>query len=142
MINQCFLVGRLTRDPELRTTSTGLDTCRVSIAVNDMPNQNGETHTNFINVVAWRNTATNLCKYCKKGSQIAVVGKINQNTYEASDGTTKTSFDVVANQIMFLEHKQESSEATQETTQVEEDNTFTKSFNSDEIVLSDDDLPF
>lgn len=139
MINQSFLVGRLTRDPELRTTSTGLDTCRVSIAVSDMPNQNGETHTNFINIVAWRNTAANLCKYCKKGSQIAVVGRINTNTYEANDGTNRTSFDVVATQIMFLDHKQDSD--NQSSSEVELPSSI-ENLNADEVVIDDDDLPF
>ena len=62
-MNNVCLVGRLTRDPELRTTASGLSNCRFSIAVDGRPGANGEPHTDFINIVVWRNQAENVAKY-------------------------------------------------------------------------------
>ena len=76
-MNNVVLVGRLTRDPELRTTPNGIATCQISLAVNGIPNANGERTTDFINIVVWRRQAENVAKYCSKGSQVGVVGRIH-----------------------------------------------------------------
>ncbi len=129
-MNNVCLVGRLTRDPELRTTTSGLSNCRFSIAVDGRTNADGEPHTDFINIVVWRVLADNVAKYCKKGSMVGIVGRIATGSYQAQDGSTRYTFDVVADNIRFLTSKKE-----------EESNTQT-SIEADEIILSDDDLPF
>ena len=129
-MNNVCLVGRLTRDPELRTTASGLSNCRFSIAVDGSPGANGEPHTDFINIVVWRNQAENVSKYCKKGSLVGITGRIQTGSYEDQDGNTRYTTDVVAENIRFLTSKKEDSSNTQ------------TSIEADEIILSDDDLPF
>ena len=82
-MNKVVLMGRLTRDPELRATSTGRNVCQFSIAVNrNFTNANGEREADFINCVVWDKQAENLVKYQKKGNQIAVDGRIQTRNYE------------------------------------------------------------
>lgn len=146
-MNNVSLIGRLTQDPELRTTSTGLSNCRFSLAVDGRTNSEGERTTNFINVVAWRAQAENLCKYCSKGSQVAVTGYIQTGSYTAQDGTKRYTTDVVANQITFLGSKSSNdnekieyevgTEEPGETIDLPDlDNM------GDDTVLSDEELPF
>lgn len=132
-MNNVCLIGRLTRDPELRTTASGLSNCRFSIAVDGKPNADGEPHTDFINIVVWRNLADNVAKYCKKGSMVGITGRIQTGSYLDQDGSTKYTTDVVAENVRFLTHKKE--ESSNSSSSVD-------SFDSDEIVLTDDDLPF
>ncbi len=134
-MNNVCLVGRLTRDPELRTTSSGLSNCRFSLAVDGRTNADGETHTDFINIVVWRTLADNVAKYCKKGSMVGLVGRITTGSYQDESGNTRYTFDVVADNIRFLTGKKEESESSNNSNSV-------SSIESDEIVLSDDDLPF
>ena len=98
-MNSVILVGRLTRDPELRTTPNGIATCQISLAVNGLPNQNSERTTDFINVVVWRRQAENVAKFCQKGSQIGVEGKIHTRSYDASDGSKRYVTEIVADNI-------------------------------------------
>lgn len=82
MINKWIGMGRLTADPELKQTQSGVSTCTVNLAVQrDYADGNGERQTDFICVVAWRQTAEFLCKYFRKGSMIAVVGELRTRTY-------------------------------------------------------------
>ena len=158
-MNSVILIGRLTRDPELRTTPNGIATCQISLAVNGIPNQNGERTTDFINVVVWRRQAENVAKFCQKGSQVGVEGKIHTRSYDANDGSKRYVTEVVASNITFLgsssgnRNQNISSEFggvpeintvssmhnTNETTDLNDDPF--KDFGS-EVVLSDDDLPF
>jgi single-strand DNA-binding protein len=148
-MNNVSLIGRLTQDPELRTTSTGLSTTRFSIAVDGRPTASGERTTNFINIVAWRGQAENVCKYCHKGSQVGVQGYIQTGSYTAQDGTKRYTTDVVANQVTFLGSKasgdaaetnyEVSNDAPVETADLSEDPYADM---GEETVLSDDDLPF
>lgn len=151
-MNNVCLVGRLTRDPELRTTASGISTCRFSIAVDGRPGANGEPRTDFINIVVWRNQADNVAKYCKKGSMVGVVGRIQTGSYQAQDGTTRYTTDVVADNVRFLSSKNGAStdgmdaapdysmgDQTSQPADLSEDPF--KDFGS-EVVLSDDDLPF
>lgn len=152
-MNNVCLVGRLTRDPELRTTSSGIANCRFSIAVDGRPSANGEPHTDFINIVVWRGQAENVAKYCKKGSMVGVVGRIQTGSYQAQDGSTRYTTDVVADNVRFLSSKGGSGsgeytdqmpdysmgDQPSQPANLEEDPF--KDFGS-EVVLSDDDLPF
>lgn len=154
-MNNVVLVGRLTRDPELRTTPNGTATCQISIAINGIPNANGERTTDFINVTVWRRQAENVSKYCSKGSQIGITGRIHSRSYDANDGTKRYVTEVVADNVTFLGSSnrgssqysdpmpdynvsQQPSFASEPTDLVEDP---FKDFGS-EVVLSDDDLPF
>ncbi len=161
-MNNVSLVGRLVRDPELRTISTGNATCSFTIAINrQYTNASGERETDFINCVVWGKQAENLAKYCTKGSQVGVTGRIQTRNYDAQDGRKVYVTEVVANNVSFLSTKnsQDNSgfnptnnavpsfeDATAmsngnpiDTTDLTEDPF--KDFGS-EVVLSDDDLPF
>ena len=147
-MNNVSLIGRLTQDPELRTTGSGASTCSFTIAVDGRP-INGEPHTDFIRCVAWSNQAENLCKYQHKGSQIGVTGHIQTGSYTAQDGTKRYTTDVVANQVTFLGSKASndadetnydvSNDAPVETADLSEDPYANM---GEETVLSDEDLPF
>ena len=110
-MNKIFLIGNLTRDPELSETNSGISVCRISIAVNRRRTGDGEPQTDFFNVTAWRGLADNVAKYCKKGNKIAVSGSIQIRQYEAQDGTKRTVVDVVAEDVEFLTPKPQESEA-------------------------------
>lgn len=152
-MNNVSLVGRLVKDPELRTISTGNTTCNFSIAVSrQFTNSNGERETDFINCVIWGKQAENLAKYCTKGSLIGLTGRIQTRNYDGQDGKKVYVTEVVANNVTFLGSKNQNggaepsfedvpntSNGSVETTDISEDPF--KDFGS-EVVLSDDDLPF
>ena len=105
-MNKALLIGRLTRDPELRSTSTGRSVCQFSIAVNrNFTNANGEREADFINCVVWDKQAENLVKYQKRGNQIAVDGRIQTRNYEDKDGKRVYVTEILANSISFLDSK-------------------------------------
>ena len=107
-MNKVVLIGRLTRDPELRYTASNIPSTRFTLAVNrNFQNQNGETEADFINVVVWRKQAENVKKYVSKGSLIAVEGRIQTGSYER-DGQRVYTTDVVADNVQFLESKAQS----------------------------------
>lgn len=105
-MNKAILIGRLTRDPELRTTSSGRNVCSFSVAVNrTYTNTNGEREADFINCVVWDKQAENLAKYQKKGNQIAVEGRIQTRNYDDKDGKKVYVTEVLASNISFLDAK-------------------------------------
>ena len=105
-MNKVFLIGNLTRDPELSTTNSGISVCRISIAVSRrFASPDGSRETDFFNVVAWRAIAENCAKYLKKGSKIAVMGSIQNHSYEGTDGTKRYTTDITAEEIEFLSTK-------------------------------------
>ncbi len=105
-MNKVFLIGRLTRDPELRYTSSNIATASFSIAVNrNFTNQNGEREADFINIVVWRKQAENVKNYLTKGSQVAIDGRIQTRTYDAQDGSKRYVTEVIADNVQFLDSK-------------------------------------
>ena len=105
-MNKCILIGNLTKDPELSTTSNGIAVCRFSIAVGRrFANAGGERETDFFNVTAWRGTADNCAKFLKKGNKVAVSGSIQTRNYEKADGTKGFSVDIIADEVEFLSSK-------------------------------------
>lgn len=101
-MNKCFLVGNLTRDPELNTTGSGISVCKFSIAINrTFSNANGEKEVDYLNIVTWRGQAENCGKYLTKGSKVAVCGTIQTRTYEV-DGQKRYATDIVADEVEFL----------------------------------------
>ena len=104
MLNRVILVGNLTRDPELRYTSNGgVAVVRFTVAVNrKFTNQQGEREADFINIVAWRALAENCGNYLKKGSLVAIEGRIQTRSYENQEGRTVYVTEVVADDVRFL----------------------------------------
>lgn len=114
MLNRVVLVGRLTRNPDLRYTPNGKAVANFNIAVNrPFKDQNGENQADFINGVAWGKQAESLANYMKKGSQIGVDGRLQSRTYEGQDGKTVYVTEVVADSIQFLETKGQTSQNQQ-----------------------------
>jgi single-strand DNA-binding protein len=106
MINRVILVGRLTRDPELRYTQSGVAVARFTVAVNrNYVNQQGEREADFINVVTWRGLAENCAQYLKKGSLVGVDGRLQTGKYENQEGRMVYTTEVVADDVRFLEPK-------------------------------------
>lgn len=102
-MNQVLLIGNIVRDPELSETANGVALCRFSIAVNrDYKTENGERIADFFNITTWRKTAELCGKYLKKGSKVAIVGSLQNRTYEDKEGIKRTVTDIVANEVEFL----------------------------------------
>ena len=97
-----YLIGNLCRDPELTETNGGIAVCRFAIAVNRPYSSDGEKLTDFFNITAFRNQATNCNKYLKKGSKVAVVGSLQNRTYEDKQGVKRTVTDIIASEVEFL----------------------------------------
>ncbi len=102
-MNKVFLIGNLTRDPELTETSGGISICRFAIAVNrNYSGADGERKTDFFNVTAWRGLGETVSRYAKKGNKVAVSGTIELRNYEDSQGVKRTAVDIVAQDVEFL----------------------------------------
>ncbi len=105
-MNKVFLIGNLTRDPELTETPNGVMVCRFSIAVSrEYANADGNRETDFFNITVWRGRAEVCGKYLKKGSKVAVVGSLQNRSYEDKDGVKRTVTDIIANEVEFLTPK-------------------------------------
>jgi single-strand DNA-binding protein len=146
MINTVALMGRLTYDPELRSTPSGVSVIRFQVACDRNYQKSGEDRqADFIDCVAWRQTAEFISRYFRKGSMIAVEGSIQTSNYTDKDGNKRKQVEVVANNVSFCGSKAESGmESTQGFAQAAP--SYANASNSDfeEIVDSDsdDDLPF
>ena len=105
-MNKVFLIGNLTRDPELTETASGVAVCHFAIAVNrNYSGQDGERQTDFFNCTAWRTTAETIARYTKKGNKVAVGGSIQLRNYEDNQGVKRTAVDIIAQDIEFLTPK-------------------------------------
>ena len=140
MFNLVVLTGRLTADPELKPTPNGISVTSFSIAVARRYRAGEEGQTDFINIVAWRQTAEFITKYFKKGSMIGIEGAIQTRRYTDKNGNNRTAFEVVANNVQFVESKRDSANATSDNGE-SFSNAGADDFNeiNDNI---DDDLPF
>lgn len=128
MFNLVVLTGRLTADPELKTTQSGVSVTSFSIAVQRRCKSGEEAQTDFINIVAWRQNAEFVAKYFKKGNMIGIEGSIQTRKYTDKNGNNRVVFEVVANNVQFAESK----------TTTAQENT-----NSEDLGdVSDDDLTF
>ena len=112
MLNSVIIMGRLTADPELRTTTSGLSVTSFTVAVDRNYKSGDERQTDFINCVAWRATADFVTRYFRKGQMIAVQGSLQVRNYEDKNGNKRTAYDVVADNISFCGSKSESSNNT------------------------------
>ncbi|PXW89793.1 single-strand binding protein [Streptohalobacillus salinus] len=165
MLNRVVLVGRLTKDPDLRYTSSGIAVANFTVAVNrPFSNQQGDREADFINCVVWRKPAENLANYMNKGSLIGVDGRIQTRSFDGQDGKRVYITEVVADSVQFLESKNaskgsqsqsggqgsgsyqsEQHQNQQQTPNYNQSNnqpTGSSSDNLEPIDISDDDLPF
>ena len=104
-MNKLTIIGNLTRDPELRTTYAGINVCDFTVAVNRRVRrdaQNSQPEADFFRVSAWRQLGENCAKFLAKGRKVCVVGPVSVRTYQASDGTTRASLEVTADEVEFL----------------------------------------
>ena len=100
-MNKVYMIGNLTRDPEMRSTQSGISVCNFSIAVNRRKDANGNQQTDFLNVVAWRQLGELCGKFLMKGKKVAVVGMLQTRSYQAQDGSKRTAYDIVADEVEF-----------------------------------------
>ncbi len=136
MINSVVLMGRLTAAPECKKTNSGISVTSFSIAV-DRNYRREEKQTDFINIVAWRQTADFICNYFKKGQMIAIEGSIQTRSYEDKNGNKRTVFEVIANNVSFCGDKRDSAPSNDAPA------SFSNVGESDFTEFSgDDDLPF
>lgn len=148
MINRVVLIGRLTKEPELRYTPNGIPVSTFTLAVNrTFTNQQGERETDFVNCVAWRKQAENVANYLKKGSLVGVDGRLQTRNYEAQSGRRVYVTEVVAESVQFLEPKGARSDQPARNELSENDDPFAGDgdpFADDgkPIDIADDDLPF
>ena len=99
-MNRVFVIGNLTKDPETRTTGSGVSVCNFMIAANRrFKNANGETETDYLHIVAWRQLGDLCGRYLAKGRKVAVTGSIQTRQYDAKDGTKRTAWDIVADEV-------------------------------------------
>lgn len=148
MLNVVVLTGRLVADPELRHTANDLAVTSFTVAVNRRYARAGEERqTDFIDIVAWRNNAEFVCKYFQKGNLIAIEGSIQTRTYQDKDGKNRKAFEVVANDVQFVESKKDSGNASSGLLGTFESDTNIGSYSSGsdedfQTTDTDDDLPF
>lgn len=112
MLNIVAIMGRLVADPELRTTAGGVNMARFRIACDrSFARQGEQRQTDFLDVVAWRNTADFVCKYFSKGSLIALQGRLQTRQYQDKNGNNRTAVEIVAEQVSFTGEKAKSAPA-------------------------------
>lgn len=141
MINRVILVGRLTRDPELRRTSNETPVASFTLAVDDRTRDaEGNTTTSFIGVTVWNNQADNVAKFCRKGALVGVDGRLRQRSFERRDGSKGSVIEVVADSVQFLEPKGTREIPNEEF--IPDEVPADDSKNLDSIDVTDDDLPF
>jgi single-strand DNA-binding protein len=139
MYNKIILIGRLTADPEMRYTSSGLPVANFTLAVDrGFTTKQGEKETDFIDIIVWRGLAENCAKYLKKGSMVAVDGRLQIRSYEDKQGVRRKVSEVVAENVRFLDRKDTQSQYSQG--QGQQNRSVEDEFS--EVSFTEDDLPF
>lgn len=145
-MNKVMLIGRLTRDPELRYTQSGTAVASFSLAVDRrFSNQNGEREADFINCVAWNKSAEFVANYFHKGKQMALEGRLQVRSYEGNDGQRRWVTEVIAEQIEFVGSKNDNNSGGRQDYQNTNQNAAPAGSSlglGEEIVFDDNDLPF
>ena len=130
-MNKLIIIGNLTRDPELRTTTSGINVCSFTVAVNKKNHRENEPEADYFEVTAWRERGEVCAKFLSKGRKVCVTGAVEVTTYTANDGTTRAKMRVTADEVEFLSPKEE------RKLKVDEQSGF-----EDVSTELDDDLPF
>lgn len=133
-MNKLTIIGCLTKDPELRSTTNGTSVCSFTVAVNRRQKREGEADADFFNVTAWRERGEVCAKYLAKGRKVCVIGPVSVKTYTRNDGTFGASLEVTADEVEFLTPKNENQAEAQEKPQQKTDGGFTQ--------VETDELPF
>lgn len=142
-LNKVILGGRLTADPELKQTPSGVSVCQFSLAVNRRYSKEGEQSVDFINCVAWRNTAEFISKYFRKGSSLCIVGQIQTRTWTDNNNQKRFATEVIVDEAMFVDSRNDSqSEGTTSPANYVPDAYKTPQAANFEDMAHDDDLPF
>ena len=143
MINRVVLVGRFTKDPELRTSTSGNSVCSFTVAVDSkLKNQDGSRGTSFIGCVCFGQTAETVTKFTRKGSLVGVEGYLNQRKYQRQDGSTGSVIEVICDSVQFLEPKGARGGHEEVPPFDDAPAPADDSRNLDSLSLPDDDLPF
>ena len=101
-MNKLTIIGNLTNDPELRTTTAGINVCSFTVAVNRRKKVEGQPEADFFRVSAWREKGENCARFLGKGKKVCVIGPVAVRTYTANDGTTRAQMEVTADEVEFL----------------------------------------
>lgn len=142
MVNCAVIMGRLVADPELRTTGSGVSVTSFTVAVDRrFANKYEEKQADFIDIVAWRQTADFVCKYFRKGSMIAVQGNIQTRMYEDKDGNKRKAVEILADNVSFCGSKSDSNNSAV-TNASQPSETEIKGNDGDFKAIPEDDLPF
>ncbi|MGT2800685.1 single-stranded DNA-binding protein [Streptococcus marmotae] len=144
MINNVVLVGRMTRDAELKYTPSNQAVATFTLAVNrNFKNQNGEREADFINCVMWRQQAENLANWAKKGALIGITGSIQTRSYDNQQGQRVYVTEVIANNFQLLESRNQGGQGgSSQNENKQEQTSFFQGQTTTPMELSDDDLPF
>ena len=140
-MNNVNLIGNLTKDPELRSTTQGVSVCTMTIAVNKVPGGKDE-QADFFQIIAWRGLAENVCKYLKKGSKIAVSGSLQTRNYEDKNGNKKTLTEVLADTIDFLHIKNNALENEKNDDEIKTTSDEIKTTYDNLTKINDEEMPF
>ena len=155
-MNKVFLIGRLSRDPELRHTTSGMPVCQINVAISRPVSQGSEPQTDFINVSVWNKQAENVARYLTKGRQVAVEGRIQTRNYDNAEGKRTYVTEVIASNVEFLGSANDNNRATNQAPSFNEnpfdsmeppmdttsvDNDPFASF-GEKVEISDSELPF
>lgn len=144
-LNKVILIGRITADPELKQSQSGLSVCSFSIGINRRTKgDQGQQTVDFLNIVAWRRQAEFVCKYFKKGQAILICGQIQTRSYTDKQNNKRTAVEVVADEVSFVGNKESSTEAKNEApTQPYVPTPYSTGNSQNFESISDDaDLPF
>lgn len=129
MLSQTIIIGRTTKEPEIRQTQSGVAVATFTIAVDrNFKNQNGEKETDFFSIICWRGLAETIGKYLGKGRLVAVSGRLQNRSYEAKDGTKRYITEIVASEVQFLDRAKDAQSSQQPQ--------------SGFVPVEDDELPF
>jgi len=123
-VNKAIIVGRLTRDPELRTTPNGATVTSFSLATNFVyKNKDGQKteQVEYHNIVTWRKLAEIVAQYCKKGKRVLVEGRLQTRSWDANDGTKKQRTEIVADNVIFLDSARTSADSTPQSSQTQDE---------------------
>lgn len=143
MINNVVLVGRLTKDPDLRYTGNGTAVASFKLAVNrDFKNGNGEQEADFINCVIWRKSAETLANTVRKGQQIGIIGRVQTRSYENQQGQKIFVTEIVAERFNYLEKREVTGDSQNQSNSQQKFDGNNDPFSGSSIDISDDDLPF
>lgn len=139
MMNRVILVGRITKDPEMKMTQSNIPVVTFTLAVNrQFTDQSGEKQADFIQCVVWRKQAENLARFVRKGALLGVEGRIQTRQYEADNGTRYVT-EVVCDSVQFLESKGEQTETPREETSSADNDEF---YETSKQLAAEEDLPF